>query len=206
MTKPISGPLRRSFLHSSHAFHPDLVVTQLGVDTFYNDPLTKLNLSIHCFEKVIRRIKEIAPRWVALGGGGYDISNVARAWTLAWAVMNDVDLKEDLPESYLEKAARLGIYEKELRGEIIPLAMRSRRIFAGKQNGWLITSKRLFSRRYRYDFKGKVSQRIHIFKNDSALRVHKRLSPSRSEPFFLQRPIPGLSPCRISRVQRGFSL
>jgi len=102
------------------AFQPDLVVTQLGVDTFYNDPLTKLNLSIHCFEKVIRRIKEIAPRWVALGGGGYDISNVARAWSLAWAVMNDVELKDELPEPYLEKAARLGIYEKELRDKRIP--------------------------------------------------------------------------------------
>jgi hypothetical protein len=34
--------------------------------------------------------------------------------------MNDVDLKEDLPESYREKAARLGIYEKELRGRNHP--------------------------------------------------------------------------------------
>jgi len=98
------------------AFQPDLVVTQLGVDTFYNDPLTKLNLSIRCFEKVVQRIKEIAPRWVALGGGGYDISNVARAWALAWASMNGVVLSETLPEAYLEKAARLGVYEKELRG------------------------------------------------------------------------------------------
>jgi acetoin utilization protein AcuC len=99
------------------AFHPDLVVAQLGVDAFYNDPLTRLNLSIRGFERVVRRIKEISPRCVALGGGGYDVSNVARAWTLAWAVMNDIDLKEDLPESYREKAARLGIYDKELRGK-----------------------------------------------------------------------------------------
>jgi acetoin utilization protein AcuC len=97
-------------------YDPDLVVTQLGVDTFFNDPLTKLNLSIQCFEKVVRRIKEIAPRWVALGGGGYDISNVARAWTLAWAVMNGIELKEPLPEEYVEKAARLGIYDRTLRG------------------------------------------------------------------------------------------
>jgi acetoin utilization protein AcuC len=102
------------------AFRPDLVVTQLGVDTFYNDPLTKLNLTIHGFERVIRRIREVAPRWVALGGGGYDISNVARAWTLAWALMNGVELGEPLPESYLEKAARLGIHEKELKGRNSP--------------------------------------------------------------------------------------
>ncbi len=98
-------------------FQPDVVVTQLGVDSFYNDPLTNLKLSMHGFEKVVRRIKELAPQWVALGGGGYNASNVARAWTLAWAVMNGVELSEDLPKSFIDKAAKLGIYEKELRGK-----------------------------------------------------------------------------------------
>ena len=80
----------------------------------------KLNLSIHCFEKVLRRIKTIAPRWVALGGGGYDISNVARAWALAWGLMNGVEMTESLPEAYIEMSRRLGIYEKELRGRNSP--------------------------------------------------------------------------------------
>ena len=53
-----------------HAFKPDVVVTQLGVDTFYNDPLTNLHFSILGYEKVVLRIKDLAPRWVALGGGG----------------------------------------------------------------------------------------------------------------------------------------
>jgi acetoin utilization protein AcuC len=98
-----------------HGFKPDVVLTQLGVDTFYNDPLTNLHLSIRGFEKVVRRIKEVAPHWVALGGGGYEVSNVARAWALAWAVMNGVEVSDDLPESYLEKAARFGIQDKKLR-------------------------------------------------------------------------------------------
>ena len=98
------------------AFRPDIVVTQLGVDTFYNDPLTNLHLSIRGFEKIVRRLKDLAPHWVALGGGGYDVSNVARAWTLAWAVMNGVELDENLPESYLEKSARFEIHDKKLRG------------------------------------------------------------------------------------------
>jgi acetoin utilization protein AcuC len=98
------------------AFKPDIVVTQLGVDSFYNDPLTSLHLTIHGYEKIIRRIKDLAPRWVALGGGGYDVSNVSRAWTLAWAVMNGIELSDELPETYIRKAARSGIYEKELRG------------------------------------------------------------------------------------------
>jgi acetoin utilization protein AcuC len=97
------------------AFKPDVLVTQLGVDTFYDDPLTNLHLSIFGYEKVLRRIKGLAPRWVALGGGGYNISNVARAWTMAWAVMNGIELKDKLPESFLEEAVKMGIEERELR-------------------------------------------------------------------------------------------
>jgi acetoin utilization protein AcuC len=97
------------------AFKPDLVFTQLGVDTFIQDPLANLHLSIFGFEKIVRRLKDLAPRWVALGGGGYDISNVARAWALAWAVMNDVELDEALPGSYVESSARWGVHEKRLR-------------------------------------------------------------------------------------------
>ncbi len=99
-----------------HAFRPDIVVTQLGVDTFYDDPLTNLHLSIFGYERILRKIKELAPRWVALGGGGYNVSNVARAWTLAWAVMNGVELREDLPESFSKEAVKKGVKERELRG------------------------------------------------------------------------------------------
>ena len=101
-----------------HAFQPDVVVTQLGVDTFYDDPLTNLHLSILGYERVLKRIKDLAPRWVALGGGGYNISNVARAWTLAWAVMNGIELKEDLPEAFLKEAEKMGVEERELRGSL----------------------------------------------------------------------------------------
>jgi acetoin utilization protein AcuC len=102
------------------AFKPDVVVTQLGVDTFYNDPLTNLHLSLSGYERVLRRIKDLAPRWVALGGGGYNISNVARAWTLAWAVMNGVELNEELPESFLKEAAKIGFKTGEFGGPLRP--------------------------------------------------------------------------------------
>jgi acetoin utilization protein AcuC len=99
-----------------HAFQPDVMMTQLGVDAFYDDPLTNLHLSIRGYEKVLKKIKDLAPKWVALGGGGYNISNVARAWTLAWAVMNGIELKEDLPESFFKEAEKKGIEGRELRG------------------------------------------------------------------------------------------
>jgi acetoin utilization protein AcuC len=97
-----------------------VVVTQLGVDTFYNDPLTNLHLSLSGYERILRRIKDLAPRWVALGGGGYNISNVARAWTLAWAVMNGVELNEELPESFLKEAVKIGFKTGEFGGPLRP--------------------------------------------------------------------------------------
>jgi len=51
------------------------------------------------FCEVVSFMAKHAPAWVALGGGGYSITNVARAWTLAWAVMNDIHLPDELPES-----------------------------------------------------------------------------------------------------------
>jgi acetoin utilization protein AcuC len=115
-----------------HAFRPDIVVTQLGVDTFYNDPLTDLDLSILGYERVLKGIKGLAPRWVALGGGGYNISNVARAWTLAWAIMNGVELREELPEPFLDEAVKMGIEERVLRGRVrTPLHSHSQ----SKENG-----------------------------------------------------------------------
>ena len=42
-------------------------------------------------------------RWIALGGGGYDIWRVVpRAWTLLWAEMNDMHLEDQqLPQQWL---------------------------------------------------------------------------------------------------------
>ena len=79
------------------AFGADVVVAQLGIDGHRTDPLTHLALSVDGFAAAVRRILGLAPRLVALGGGGYDLSNVARAWTVAWALMNDVTLPPELP-------------------------------------------------------------------------------------------------------------
>jgi len=51
-----------------------------------------------------------------LGGGGYNVSNVARAWTLAWAIMNNVELEEDLPAFVTEAMSAAGYHKRKLRG------------------------------------------------------------------------------------------
>jgi acetoin utilization protein AcuC len=82
------------------AFRPDVVVAQLGIDSHRTDPLTHLALDVQGFAAAVRRITALAPRLVALGGGGYDLQNVARAWTAAWAVLNDVELPAELPPAF----------------------------------------------------------------------------------------------------------
>jgi len=80
------------------AFRPDVIVAQLGIDSHHTDPLTHLSFSVQGFARAVSRIVGLAPRLVALGGGGYDLPNVARAWTAAWAVINGVTLPSELPE------------------------------------------------------------------------------------------------------------
>jgi acetoin utilization protein AcuC len=81
------------------AFQPDIVFTQLGVDSLRNDPLADAQLTTVGYTEVLRLIKRLAPRWVATGGGGYDLANVARAWTLAWGIMNGVEVPDELPDA-----------------------------------------------------------------------------------------------------------
>ena len=97
------------------AYKPDFVVTQLGVDSFHDDPLATMLLTTNGFSRVVSQIKDLAPRWIALGGGGYNLSNVARAWTLAWAIMNGVQLPDELPASVLPLFEKVGYKEKTLR-------------------------------------------------------------------------------------------
>jgi len=82
------------------AFKPDVVVAQLGIDSHHTDPLTHLSFTVQGFARTVARIVELSPRLVALGGGGYDLTNVARAWTAAWAVMNGVELRPEIPTSF----------------------------------------------------------------------------------------------------------
>lgn len=81
-------------------FAADIVVTQLGVDTHFLDPLANLQLTTVGHVALFRILADLAPRWLALGGGGYDISVVPRSWSLAFGIMAGVELPDELPIAY----------------------------------------------------------------------------------------------------------
>jgi acetoin utilization protein AcuC len=90
------------------AYNPDVLVTQIGVDTFRTDPLSRLEITTHSYSYVIRKLKAFRIPWVALGGGGYDLVNVARAWTIAWGIMNGVELPPRLPGGFIRTISDMG--------------------------------------------------------------------------------------------------
>lgn len=88
------------------AFRPDILVAQLGCDTHFADPLANLALTTGGYRELVRIIDSLCDRWVALGGGGYNLTTVPRAWALAYAVAARLDLPDAIPAQF---AARTGI-------------------------------------------------------------------------------------------------
>ncbi|MEM2143510.1 MAG: acetoin utilization protein AcuC, partial [Candidatus Thorarchaeota archaeon] len=103
------------------SFRPDLVVTQQGVDGHYLDPLAHLALTSHGYEHVLRRLMDLTSQcrlgWLALGGGGYHLVNVARLWSLFLAILLDEKVPDHIPDEFLQSLPDYGY-------EHIPTTMR----------------------------------------------------------------------------------
>lgn len=95
---------------------PSLIVSQHGADTHRRDPLADLAISVEAQYAAAQVIGEAARRfaggrWVALGGGGYDVADaVPRAWTAVAAAVAgvDLDLAAALPEEWRQEAIAVG--------------------------------------------------------------------------------------------------
>jgi acetoin utilization protein AcuC len=93
------------------AFEPDVLVTQLGCDSHYTDPLAHLGLTTRAYAELAGRLHDLAHtvtrgRWLATGGGGYQWASVVpRAWCSYLAEMLGTRLPERLPDGYLAEAS-----------------------------------------------------------------------------------------------------
>jgi acetoin utilization protein AcuC len=95
-------------------FRPDVIVTQLGIDTHRYDPLSNLRLTMHGFLRAVALLEHSAPRWLALGGGGYYLGNVPRAWTAVWARMAGIEIPSEFPAPFLSQFRSEGCIEASL--------------------------------------------------------------------------------------------
>ena len=88
------------------AFKPDVLATQLGIDTYMTDPLTHLALSTTGYVALVRRFSDMGYPWLAFGGGGYDVDAVARGWALAYGEMVGRQWPDSIPESVRHNLTR----------------------------------------------------------------------------------------------------
>ena len=101
-------------------FAPDVLVTQLGVDTHFRDPLTHMALTTEghaalygAFAELTTSGSPLAVPWLACGGGGYNLDVVPRSWTLAFGVMSGQNFPDALPEAYRTHYGGLWLHDHE---------------------------------------------------------------------------------------------
>jgi acetoin utilization protein AcuC len=97
------------------AWAPDILLTQMGVDTHHADPLTHLTATLPLYPRLAARLHHLvhescSGRWLIVGGGGYDPWDVTpRAWTsfIGTVLGQDVgDVK--LPDAWLQASRTAG--------------------------------------------------------------------------------------------------
>ena len=107
------------------AYEPDIVVLQNGVDMHFTDPLTNMGLSTEGFENIFKKINQYVSKYssqnkmLAIGGGGYNIGVVGRAWTMMLAELMGVPISEPLPLEWITLL-------EETSDEPIPSLLRDR--------------------------------------------------------------------------------
>jgi acetoin utilization protein AcuC len=97
------------------AFEPDVLFSQHGCDSHFLDPLAHLAVSIDAQRAVQEMLHELAHacahgRWVALGGGGYEVVDVVpRSWAhlVAIAAHTPVSPLDEVPSSWRDHVLRL---------------------------------------------------------------------------------------------------
>jgi acetoin utilization protein AcuC len=96
---------RRAALPVIKKYDPDVFIMQLGMDGLTGDPLAHLNLTNNVHADTIHTIMSLDKPILATGGGGYNVENTVRGWTLAWYVLTgeeDQDLTLGLGGVMLE--------------------------------------------------------------------------------------------------------
>ena len=89
--------LHEVILPSVAAHRPDAIVFQCGADAVLEDPLSRLALSNNAHFEALRHLRRLAPRFLMLGGGGYNPWTVGRLWAGLWATLNAFEIPDRLP-------------------------------------------------------------------------------------------------------------
>ncbi|HTR18214.1 MAG TPA: acetoin utilization protein AcuC [Acetobacteraceae bacterium] len=79
------------------AFRPQAIFLQAGADALEEDPLSRLSLSNNAHWAAVAAIRDLAPRLVVTGGGGYNPYTTGRCWAGVWATLNRLPIPSRIP-------------------------------------------------------------------------------------------------------------
>lgn len=80
-------------------YRPSAVVLQCGADSVTGDRLGCFNLTLKGHGECVRFVKSFGLPTLVLGGGGYNIRNVSRAWTYETSIVLDMPIPNNIPEN-----------------------------------------------------------------------------------------------------------
>ncbi len=107
------------------AHRPDAIVLQCGADGVLEDPQSKMALSNNAHLAIVAALRGMAPRFLVVGGGGYNPWSVGRLWTAVWGVLAGRELPDRLPP--------------EAEAVLRALRWDGARHFRGAPEGWVTT-------------------------------------------------------------------
>lgn len=70
-----------------HAYDPDIIFVEMGMDALAGDPLAHLNLTNNVHADFLDRIVRMNKPVLMVGGGGYNFERTVRAWALCWSIL-----------------------------------------------------------------------------------------------------------------------
>ncbi|MDT0682791.1 acetoin utilization protein AcuC [Roseicyclus sp. F158] len=96
-------------------FAPDAIVLQCGADAVQEDPLSRLALSNNAHFGMVAALRPLSPRYLVLGGGGYNPWTVGRLWSGVWGTLQGAEMPDRVPAE-AEKVLRALSWSRKGRG------------------------------------------------------------------------------------------
>jgi len=118
-------------------YKPQILLLQCGADSHANDLLAHLQITTETYREIAEIISALAHevadgRLVVFGGGGYNPSNVARAWTVVASTLAKFDIPENTPDVWKrlfeavigEEAPKMVRSDGEAKNEVSDVALK----------------------------------------------------------------------------------
>lgn len=105
--QPYLDAFREIVPRLTRAYKPEIILMQCGADSHANDLLAHLDLTTHAYEEIVSKMHQLAHevcngKLVLFGGGGYNLGNAVRCWTIAFNELAEANPREEIPEEWLK--------------------------------------------------------------------------------------------------------